>query len=175
MQVDRCADLFGTFQDRPEEVVVEITAAVVAVDDGTGESLSTYAELELLGGLVRPPRMAREGMTPSRYTERETGASLCPGRGTPAPDSAIVCSLLQRDQNSPVIEQGCAELSPGSAATVSSIRAPSLADSITTTPEFRISVHIGTIGAAHAEREQLARARDAQFVRSMQPRTMRRR
>ena len=39
----------------------------------------------------------------------------CLWRGAPAPDSAIVCLLLQRDQNSPVIGQGHADLSPGSA------------------------------------------------------------
>jgi hypothetical protein len=46
---------------------------------------------------------------------RVFGSRHCHGRGTPTPDSAIVCLLLQRDQNSPVIERGCAELSPGSA------------------------------------------------------------
>ena len=45
---------------------------------------------------------------------RVGGPHHCLWRGTPAPDSAIVCLLLQRDQNSPVIEQGCAVLSPGS-------------------------------------------------------------
>ena len=45
MQVDRRAELFGTFQDRPEELVVEIAAAVVAVDDGTGEFLTADAAL----------------------------------------------------------------------------------------------------------------------------------
>ncbi len=46
---------------------------------------------------------------------RVCGPHHCLWRGTPAPDSAIVCLLLQRDQNSPVIGQGCADLSPGSA------------------------------------------------------------
>jgi hypothetical protein len=53
MQVDRCAELFGTFQDRPEELVVEIAAAIMAVDDGSGEFLPAYSPLKLLGGLVR--------------------------------------------------------------------------------------------------------------------------
>src|SRR4029077_17386652 len=46
---------------------------------------------------------------------RVYGPHHCLWRGTPAPDSAIVCLLLQPDQNSPVIGQGCADLSPGSA------------------------------------------------------------
>ena len=67
MQVDRCAELFSTFQDRPEELVVEIAAAVVAVDDSTGEFLPTYAALELLGGLVRyRGRQRREAAEPGR-------------------------------------------------------------------------------------------------------------
>src|SRR5215472_16230921 len=53
MQVNRCTELFGTFQDRPEELVVEIAAAVVAVDNSTGEFLPTYAAVELLCGLFR--------------------------------------------------------------------------------------------------------------------------
>ena len=44
------------------------------------------------------------------------------------------------DQNSSVIEQGCAESLARFSGPVSSIRAPSLADFITTTSEFRISV-----------------------------------
>jgi hypothetical protein len=36
-------------------------------------------------------------------------------RGAPAPDSAIVCLLLQRDQNPPIVRQRCADLSPSSA------------------------------------------------------------
>src|SRR6516162_10484557 len=53
MQVNRCTELFGTFQDRPEELVVEIAAAVVAVDNSTGEFLPTYAAVERLCGLFR--------------------------------------------------------------------------------------------------------------------------
>src|SRR5713226_5083055 len=37
------------------------------------------------------------------------------GRGAFAPDSAIVCLLLQRDQNASVVGQRRADLSPGSA------------------------------------------------------------
>src|SRR4029077_2886799 len=46
---------------------------------------------------------------------RGYGPHHCPLLGTPAPDSAHGCLLLQPDQNSPVIGQGCADLSPGSA------------------------------------------------------------
>ena len=46
---------------------------------------------------------------------RLCGPHHCLWRGAPAPNSAIVCLLLQRDQNSPVIGQRCADLSPGSA------------------------------------------------------------
>src|SRR3981189_1151651 len=46
---------------------------------------------------------------------RVCGPHHCLWRGAPAPDSAIVCLLLQRLQNHPVIGQGCADLSPGSA------------------------------------------------------------
>src|SRR5215475_10960405 len=53
MQVNRYAELFGPFQYRPEELVVEIAAAIVAVDNRAGEFLPTYAAVELLGGLVR--------------------------------------------------------------------------------------------------------------------------
>jgi hypothetical protein len=43
MQVDRRAELFGAFQDRPEKSIVEVAAAAVAVDDGAGEFLIAYA------------------------------------------------------------------------------------------------------------------------------------
>src|SRR5450631_283689 len=43
------------------------------------------------------------------------GPHHCPGRGTSAPDSEIVCKLLQLRQNASILEQGCAGFSPGSA------------------------------------------------------------
>jgi hypothetical protein len=39
----------------------------------------------------------------------------CPGRGTSASDSEILCWLLQRHRNASVFEQGCAGLSLGTA------------------------------------------------------------
>jgi hypothetical protein len=53
MQVDRWAESFGTFQDWPEELVVEIAAAVVAIDDGASEFLATYALRRLRGAADR--------------------------------------------------------------------------------------------------------------------------
>src|SRR5882757_11500980 len=42
------------------------------------------------------------------------GPHHCLGRGASAPNPAILCGLLQRRQNSSNLEQGCADLSPGS-------------------------------------------------------------
>ena len=53
MQINRHAELFRGFEDRPKELVVEIAPAVVAVDHGAGEFLLAHAPLELLRGLVR--------------------------------------------------------------------------------------------------------------------------
>ncbi len=39
MEIDRGIELLGALQDRPEELVVEIAAAVVAVNDGADEFL----------------------------------------------------------------------------------------------------------------------------------------
>ena len=36
MQVNRCAELFGPFEHGPEELVAELAAAVVAVDNRAG-------------------------------------------------------------------------------------------------------------------------------------------
>src|SRR5260370_13601170 len=36
-------------------------------------------------------------------------------RGAPAPDAAILCAPLQRNQNAPIFEQRCATHTPGSA------------------------------------------------------------
>jgi hypothetical protein len=36
-------------------------------------------------------------------------------RGAPAPDAAILCALLQRNQNAPIVERRCATHTPGSA------------------------------------------------------------
>ena len=53
MQIDRRIELFGAFQDRPEELVVEIAAAVVAVDHGADEFLLAHPQLQFGRGLVR--------------------------------------------------------------------------------------------------------------------------
>ncbi len=98
---------------------------------------------------------------------RVCGPHYCLWRGTPAPDSAIVCLLLQRYQNSPVIGQGCADLSPGSADRCHQFHAPSLADSITTTPEFRFSVQTG-VAHRHdtlCESQNLANNEPTNFAR----------
>jgi len=56
--------------------------------------------------------------------------------------SAIVCLLLQRDQNSPVIGQGCADLSPGFQQTgVINSRAHPWRTPSPLRPSFRFSVH----------------------------------
>src|SRR6266487_2801581 len=36
-------------------------------------------------------------------------------QGAPAPDAAILCALLQRNQNAPIVERRCATHTPGSA------------------------------------------------------------
>lgn len=46
---------------------------------------------------------------------RVCGSHHCLGRGASAPDSEILCELLQRRQNAPIIEQRCAGLSSSSA------------------------------------------------------------
>src|SRR6202051_1197827 len=43
------------------------------------------------------------------------GPHHCPGRGASAPNSEILRRLLQSRQNAPILEQGCAGFSPGSA------------------------------------------------------------
>lgn len=52
MEVERHSELLGTFEDRPKELVVEMTAANVSIDRRPIE-LSTDAALKLLGGSAR--------------------------------------------------------------------------------------------------------------------------
>ncbi len=59
VQVDRDAELFRAFQDRPVEFVVEIAAAVVAVDDRAGKFLLADAPLQFLRRLVGRRRRQR--------------------------------------------------------------------------------------------------------------------
>jgi hypothetical protein len=63
-------------------------------------------------------------------------------RGTLASNSAGVCTLLQRNQNAPVIEQRCAGLSPGSADWKYQI-APNPRRTSSLTCGFRFQVHTG--------------------------------
>jgi hypothetical protein len=49
------------------------------------------------------------------FRRRKTAAPRTCGRGASAPDPAILCWLLQRHQNAPIIGQRCANLSPCSA------------------------------------------------------------
>ena len=58
MQIDRHVELFGTLQDRPIEFVVEIAAAIVAVDDRAFEACANSA-LQLRGGFFRRCRRQR--------------------------------------------------------------------------------------------------------------------
>ena len=53
MDVDRRVERLGGFQNGPEELVVEIAAAIVAVDDGADEAAGLHPVFELGGGLVR--------------------------------------------------------------------------------------------------------------------------
>src|SRR5580704_9276634 len=53
MQIDRHAELFRGFEDRPKELIIEIASAMVAVNHGAGEFLLAHAPLELSGGLLR--------------------------------------------------------------------------------------------------------------------------
>ena len=67
-----------------------------------------------LRAMPHPGRMAcrtADRIDPSRVL----GPHHCPGRGASAPNFAILCGLLQRRQNSSILGQGCADLSPGSA------------------------------------------------------------
>ena len=50
MQIDRHIERFGALQDRPEERVVEIAAAMVAVDDRALEAVADRA-FQFVGGL----------------------------------------------------------------------------------------------------------------------------
>ena len=52
MQIDRYVERFGAFKDRPIKLVVEIAAAIVAVDDRALEAELTNAAFQFRGGLV---------------------------------------------------------------------------------------------------------------------------
>ena len=53
VQVDRGVELFGAFQDRPIKIVVQIAAAIVAVNDRAGEFLLAHPALQLGRRLIR--------------------------------------------------------------------------------------------------------------------------
>src|SRR5438876_7623735 len=46
---------------------------------------------------------------------RRRSSTAAPGRGSPTPDSASLCPLLQRSENAPLVGQRCAILAPGAA------------------------------------------------------------
>jgi hypothetical protein len=48
-------------------------------------------------------------------SDSEFSAHTGLGRGPPAPNAAILCALLQRNQNAPIVERRCATHTPGSA------------------------------------------------------------
>ena len=67
MQIDRDVERFGTLQDRPEELVVQIAAARVAVDQRALEALLPDPAIQLFGRLVRRRgRQGRKGGEPRR-------------------------------------------------------------------------------------------------------------
>src|SRR5215475_4505706 len=106
MQVNRYAELFGPFQYRPEELVVEIAAAIVAVDNRAGELLLTYAAVELLGGLVRHRGRQRRKAAEARRLPHDrvgdkvvrlSGKRDCIGRrhcSTPGAVSDTICMSM---------------------------------------------------------------------------------
>jgi len=50
VQIQRHLQLLGTGQDRPEELVVQVAAAAVAVDQGALEAVGADRALQLVGG-----------------------------------------------------------------------------------------------------------------------------
>src|SRR5271170_236370 len=53
MEIDRHVQQFSTLKDWPEELVVEVTSPIVAIDDRSLETMSSDHALQLLGSLVR--------------------------------------------------------------------------------------------------------------------------
>ena len=53
VQIDRDIKRVGAFENRPEEFVVEVAAANVAVDQRALEAVLAHRALQLVGGLVR--------------------------------------------------------------------------------------------------------------------------
>ena len=52
MHIDRRAERFRALEDRPEELVVEIAAAIVAVDHGADKAVVAHHAFEFGRGLV---------------------------------------------------------------------------------------------------------------------------
>ena len=88
MQIDRRIELLGAFQDRPEELVVEIAAAVMAVDDRADEFLrrilSSSSAAALSGaavGSTASPAKRWDAASPRRRENRWLpGAARSPRR-----------------------------------------------------------------------------------------------
>ena len=59
MKIDRHIERFGTLQDRPVELIVQIASSIVAVDDRTFEALLADTALQLFNGLLRRSRWYR--------------------------------------------------------------------------------------------------------------------
>lgn len=53
MQIERDPERFGALQDRPEEFVIQVTAAAVTVDQGSCETRHGDRTPQLVGSRVR--------------------------------------------------------------------------------------------------------------------------
>ena len=75
------------------------------------------------------------------HPARVFGPHHCLWRGTSAPDSEILCRLLQRRKNASVLEQGCADISSDSADRCHNFTRPPWRTSLPILPSLRFSVH----------------------------------